>query len=153
NIGVHVVVYCDPNMNLALPDVSPEELAALRAQVQALRSEADRQAREIRELESAVKVERLAHERAEAKLKDLLRRLYGPKSEQLSADQLQLLFETLQADEQLRLDAPAAGAVATKQEKKKSRKVAGAGRRLSICRSSVSRLICRSLRRPAWCAS
>jgi len=79
-------------MNLTLPDVSPEELAALRAQVQSLRSEADRQAREIRELESAVKVERLARERAEAKLKDLLRRLYGPKSEQLSADQLQLLY-------------------------------------------------------------
>lgn len=75
-------------MNLALPDVSPDELAALRAQVQALRSEADRQVREIRELESAVKVERLARERAEAKLKDLLRGLYGPKSEQLSADRL-----------------------------------------------------------------
>ena len=113
-------------MNLALPDVSPEELAALRAQVQSLRSEAERQAREIRELESAVKVERLARERAEAKLKDLLRRLYGPKSEQLSADQLQLLFETLQADEQLRQDAPAAAAVAAKQEKKPRK---GGGRR------------------------
>ena len=113
-------------MNLTLPDVSPEELAALRAQVQSLRNETDRQAREIRELESAVKVERLARERAEAKLKDLLRRLYGPKSEQLSADQLQLLFETLQADEQLRQDAPAATVVAAKQEKKPCK---GGGRR------------------------
>jgi transposase len=113
-------------MNLALPDVSPEELAALRAQVQSLRSQADRQAREIRALESAVKVERLARERAEAKLKDLLRRLYGPKSEQLSADQLQLLFETLQADEQLRQDAPVASTIAAKQEKKPRK---GGGRR------------------------
>jgi hypothetical protein len=111
-------------MNLALPDVSPDELAALRAQVQFLQkllreseSEADRKAREIRELQSALKVESLARERAEAKLKDLLRRLYGPKSEQLSADQLHLLFETLQADEQLRQDAPAAPAIAVKQEK------------------------------------
>jgi transposase len=113
-------------MNLAVPDVSPEELAALRAQVQSLRSEADRQARQIRDLESAVKVERLARERAEAKLKDLLRRLYGPKGEQLSADQLQLLFETLRADEQLRQDVPAAPAVAVKQEKKPRK---GGGRR------------------------
>jgi len=45
-------------MNFAIPPDVPEELAALRAQVQFLRNEADRQAREIRKLEGAVKVER-----------------------------------------------------------------------------------------------
>jgi transposase len=119
-------------MNLAL---SPDEIAALRAQVQSLQkqlqekdTQADRYSREIRELETALKIESLARERAEAKLKDLLRRLYGPKSEQLSADQLRLLFETLEADEQLRQEAPAAAdAQAENQQEKPARK--GGGRR------------------------
>ncbi len=100
-------------MNAALSSHSAEELAALRAQVESLQkriraqeSEADRKDREIRELQSVLKIESLARERAEAKLRDLLRRLYGPKSEQLSEDQLRLLLEPLDADEQLRCDAP-----------------------------------------------
>jgi Transposase C of IS166 homeodomain len=61
-----------------------------------------------------LKIESLARERAETKLRDLLRRLYGPKSEQLSEDQLRLLLEPLDADEQLWCDTPPAPAVAAK---------------------------------------
>ena len=119
-------------MNAVLTAASAEELAALRAQVESLQSllrdresEADRKTRQIRELETTLKIETLARERAETKLQDLLRRLYGPKSEQLSADQLRLLLEPLEADEQLRQETPPAPAVAAKE--KPARK--GGGRR------------------------
>jgi hypothetical protein len=108
-----------PNMNAAPSTVSSEELAALRAQVELLQSllqeRESKAGHEIRQLHTALKLEQLARERAEAKLQDLLRRLYGPKSEQLSADQLRLLLEPLEADEQLRCDIPTAPAVAAKE--------------------------------------
>ncbi|MBW8077488.1 MAG: hypothetical protein GJU76_05320, partial [Gallionella sp.] len=73
-------------MNAVLSAASAEELAALRAQIESLQSllgdresEADRKTRQIRELETTLKIETLARERAETKLQDLLRRLYGPK--------------------------------------------------------------------------
>jgi len=119
-------------MNAVPSTPSAEELAALRAQVESLQklvraqeSEANRKDGEIRELQSVLKIESLARERAEAKLRDLLRRLYGPKSEQLSEDQLRLLLEPLDADEQLRCDTAPAPAVAAKE--KPPRK--GGGRR------------------------
>ncbi len=119
-------------MNAVLSATSAEELGALRAQVESLQgmlrvreSEADR---EIRQLQTALKIERIARERAETKLQDLLRRMYGPKSERLSPDQLRLLLEPLEADEQLRQERPpVAAAQAAVKEKKTPRK--GGGRR------------------------
>ena len=114
----------------AAPSITPaEELAALRAQVES-------QDREIRELQAVLKIESLARERAEAKLRDLLRRLYGPKSEQLSEDQLRLLLEPLDADEQLRCDTPPAPVVAAK--KKPARK--GGGRRPAPAHLPIERV-------------
>ena len=122
-------------MNAVLSAASAEELAALRAQIESLQSllrnreiEADRKTHQIRELETTLKIETLARERAETKLQDLLRRMYGPKSEQLSADQLRLLLEPLEADEQLRQERPPAPTVAVKE--KPARK--GGGRRLAL---------------------
>lgn len=116
-------------MNAAPSTVSAEELEALRAQVESLQSllqERESAAgHEIRQLQTALKLEQLARERAEAKLQDFLRRLYGPKSEQLSADQLRLLLEPLDADELLRCDPPPTPAMAAKE--KQGRK--GGGRR------------------------
>ncbi len=110
-------------MNAALSADSAEELAALRAQIESLQSllrdreiEADRKTRQISELETTLKIEMLARERAESKLRDLLRRLYGPKSEQLSADQLRLLLEPLEADEQLCQETQPVAAVAAKEK-------------------------------------
>lgn len=131
-------------MSAAPSTVPSQELAALRAQVESLRklledkeSEADRNTREIRELQSALKIEGLARERAEAKLRDLLRRLYGPKSEQLSEDQMRLLLEPLDADEQLRCDIPPAPAVAAKE--KPARK--GGGRRPAPAHLPIERIV------------
>ncbi len=110
-------------MNAVLSVTSAEELAALRAQIESLQSllrdreiEADRKTRQISELETTLKIEMLARERAESKLRDLLRRLYGPKSEQLSADQLRLLLEPLEADEQLRQEVSPVTVVAAKEK-------------------------------------
>ena len=119
-------------MNAGLSTASAEELAALRAQIESLQSllrnrqiEADRKTHQLRELETTLKIETFARERAKTKLQDLLRRLYGLKSEQLSADQLKLLIEPLEADEQLRQERPPAPTVAAKE--KPARK--GGGRR------------------------
>ena len=98
---------------------------SLQKRIRAQECEADRKDRELRELQSTLKIETLARERAEAKLRDLLRRLYGPKSEQLSEDQLRLLLEPLDADERLRCDSPPAPQVSAKD--KPARK--GGGRR------------------------
>lgn len=57
--------------------------------------------RRIRELTSLLAHERLARERAEYKLRDLLRRLYGAKSEQLDSGQFALLLAQFDADQAL----------------------------------------------------
>jgi len=57
--------------------------------------------RRIRELTGLLAHERLARERAEYKLRDLLRRLYGPKSEQFDSGQYALLLAELEADQSL----------------------------------------------------
>jgi transposase len=67
----------------------PEEVAALKELVHQQRTQ-------IAELRTLLVNERALRERAESKLADLLRRLYGPKSEKLSADQL-LLFGIIDA--------------------------------------------------------
>jgi transposase len=62
-----------------------EDLATLRALVHEQRTL-------IASLRTEVQIEKLGRERAEAKVKDLLRRMFGPKSEKLNAAQ-GLLFE------------------------------------------------------------
>lgn len=57
--------------------------------------------RRIRELTGLLARERLARERAEYKLRDLLRRLYGPKSEQFDSGQYALLLAQFEADQSL----------------------------------------------------
>jgi len=68
--------------------------------------------RRIGELTSLLAHERLARERAEYKLRDLLRRLYGAKSEQLDPGQYALLLEELAADQALAEAPPAPPLVA-----------------------------------------
>lgn len=58
------------------------------------------------QLENALKVSELARQRAEYKLQDLLRRLYGPKSDKIDPAQLALLTGTLEADQALRDTQP-----------------------------------------------
>ncbi len=79
----------------------------------------------VRELESALHLERLARERAESKLRDLLRRLFGPSSEKLDPNQYRLALEQVEADQVLvaEVQPPAASAAVT------TRKRPGGGRR------------------------
>jgi transposase len=130
-------------MSAASSPVPAEELAALRAQVETLQKqlrdrerEEDLKTRQIHELEATLKIETLARERAEAKLQDLLRRMYGPKSEQLSPDQLRLLLEPLEADEQLRQETPPVAVVVAKD--KPVRK--GGGRRPAPAHLPIERI-------------
>ncbi len=57
--------------------------------------------RRIGELTGLLAHERLARARAEYKLQDLLRRLYGPKSEQFDSGQYALLLAEIEADQSL----------------------------------------------------
>ena len=79
-------------------------------------------------LENALKVSELARERAEYRLADLLRRLYGPKSDKIDPAQLTLLRTQLQTDETLREEPqpppPSAAALIQTSPKRK-----GGGRR------------------------
>lgn len=68
-----------------------------RAQARVQR-EAVRLETRIRVLESALHAQTLALQRAEYKIADLLRRMYGPKTDQIDPAQLALLTSQLQAD-------------------------------------------------------
>lgn len=81
--------------------------------------------RRVRELESALQFETLARERAEYKLKDLLRRLYDPKSDKIDPAQLSLLVSQVEADEALRDARPPVPSIPPKPETKRK----GGGRR------------------------
>ena len=90
----------EPNNTISLPD----DLATLQALVREQQST-------IAVLRSQVQIEKLGRERAELKVKDLLRRIFGPSSEKLNAAQ-GLLFGAASASEQ------AAAAVAREAIKK-----------------------------------
>ena len=70
--------------NNNVPEALPEDVPTLQSLVRQLRDE--------------LKIEKLGRERAEAKVKDLLRRIFGPKSEKLNALQ-GLLFGAASAVE------------------------------------------------------
>jgi transposase len=89
-----------------------EELAALRAQVQ--------------QLEQQIAYQNLLRQKLEWKLQDLLRRLYGPKSEKIDPKQLALLLEQLEADFTLRSTTQPTTAKSTEiTEQSKPRKDGG----------------------------
>lgn len=67
----------------------PEEIGSLKEII-------EKQRTELAALRTLLVNERALRERAESKVRDLLRRLYGPKSEHLSADQL-VLFGIISA--------------------------------------------------------
>lgn len=81
----------------------------------------------VRDLESALYVEQLARERAESKLRDLLRRLFGPSSEKLDPNQYRLALEQIEADQALA--AAVQPEVATAPAVESPRKRPGGGRR------------------------
>jgi transposase len=94
-------------------EVEREEIAALRAQnVQ---------------LEQQIASQRLEIEKLQWKLQDLLRRLFGPKSEKINPDQYPLLLEQFEADFALRAAPLPAAAANIVSEDSKPRK--GGGRR------------------------
>lgn len=69
------------------PTPLPDDIAALQGMV--------------RELRSTLSIERALREKAESKVKDLLRRLFGPKSEKLDPNQLALALAQVEADSAL----------------------------------------------------
>src|SRR5262249_25035632 len=59
---------------------------------------------------SQLLLEKTGREKAEAKLKDLLRRLFGPKSEKLDPNQFRLALGQVEADSTLATEQPPAPA-------------------------------------------
>jgi hypothetical protein len=84
----------------------------------------------VRELRSQVHIEQLARERAEYRVKDLLRRLFGPKSEKLDPNQYLLAIEQVDADQALALSTqPVAAPPAALPGSQPTPKRKGGGRR------------------------
>lgn len=79
------------------------------------------------ELERQIASQRLEIEHLQWKLQDLLRRLFGPKSEKINPDQYPLLLEQFEADFTLRAASPPTTAVPVATEERPVRK--GGGRR------------------------
>src|SRR5690606_7294567 len=104
------------NNNLCLP----EDVATLQALVR-------EQHMAMAALHAQLQIEKLGRERAELKVKDLLRRMFGPKSEKLNAAQ-GLLFGVASAAEQ-------AAAVA-RDALKRARAVIKSSHRSSVRRSA-----------------
>ena len=73
--------------------------------------EADALRQRVRELESALQITTLALGRSEYRVQDLLRRLYGPKSDKVDPAQLALLSDQLDEDQALREVKPPLPAV------------------------------------------
>ena len=99
--------------------------------------EADALRQRVRELESALQITTLALGRSEYRVQDLLRRLYGPKSDKVDPAQLALLSDQLDEDQALREVKPPVPAVPAKPAKRRK----GGVRHRRICRSNVSRSI------------
>ena len=64
--------------------------------------------KEVARLREENRLLQFAKTRAEEKLKDLLRRFFGPKSEKMDPAQLRLALESIQADEVLVEEEPPA---------------------------------------------
>lgn len=77
------------------------------------------------QLQEDYRLLKFAKLKAEAKLQDLLRRLFGPKSEKLDPAQLRLALESIQADEAIEEEEPPV----TKPEEGERKVRAGGGRR------------------------
>jgi transposase len=97
--------------NSPLTDSLPAEVTALQAMVRALQSE--------------LKISNLRNARLEYKMRDLLRRIYDPKSEKLNPAQ-RLLFGIL---DEAPIEPPATSAASNNQQTSKPAKKRGGGRR------------------------
>lgn len=85
--------------------------------------------RQIAALQSQLLIERTARERAEFKLQQLLRRMFGAKSEKLESGQLALLLGQLEADEALRAAVPERPSPVETAEEPKAAKRGGGRKR------------------------
>lgn len=92
----------------------------------------------IQVLEGALNAERLARERAEFKVADLLRRLYGPKADKVDPAQLALLTGQLQADDALARTPPL---IATPPSLPAELKRKGGGRRPAPAHLPIERIV------------
>ena len=116
------------------PPTTPPVARTERTVLESLEADALRQ--RVRELESALQITTLALGRSEYRVQDLLRRLYGPKSDKIDPAQLALLSDQLDEDQALREVKPPVPAVPANPAKRRK----GGGRRPAPAHLPIERI-------------
>jgi transposase len=104
------------------PSDTPDHIAALSVEEenQALKAR-------VANLEQQLRHQKFVEQKLESKIEDLLRRMFGPKSEKLDPNQRELLFAQIEADHCLKAEAPPQPAPHKADSQPKKRR--GGGRR------------------------